>query len=226
MQTQPGDFCTSRHELTFAGGLVGRSTALKQVQAVLCDLALVVRERLLAPEAKAAARSEAGQRLRRLLMLPHCAGGSEVLRPDGIFLAVAVLLGINEPEQGSEKTTAEAKSTPAPAAVAGDGRWSPADFRRGIEAGPSVAGFARHCWDALEGAASGDCPFVGTREYAVLEAYDKCALALSELHAAYGELQAHFMPSAQLAAGRKKKAAAPKHTPFLETLPPGPPAKD
>ena len=61
----------------------------------------------------------------------------------------------------------------------------------------------------------------------MLEAYDKCALALSELHAAYGELQAHFMPSAQAAgAGRKKKAAAPKHTPFLETLPPGPPAKD
>ena len=225
MQTQVGDFCTSRHELTLlAGG--GRSTALKQVQAVLCDLALVVRERLLAPEAKAAARSEVGQRLRRLLMLPHCAGGSEVLRPDGIFLAIAVLLGINEPEQGSEMTAAEAKSTPAPAAVAGDGRWSPADFRRGIEAGPSVAGFARHCWDALEGAASGDCPFVGTREYAVLEAYDKCALALSELHAAYGELQAHFMPSAQAAVSGRRKKAAPKHTPFLETLPPGPPAKN
>jgi hypothetical protein len=84
----------------------------------------------------------AGAKVALHLVPPMTAVGTRVmLSGSGVAAAVAVLLGV---------TADEAKLS---------------GLCDALRRGPSIASFAKHCWEALEGYASGSCPFVGTDEY-------------------------------------------------------------
>ena len=51
-----------------------------------------------------------------------------------------------------------------------------------------MSGFVQHCWEALEGSAAGDCPFVGTAEYQVLTAFENATAAVSDLEMAVSDV--------------------------------------
>lgn len=151
------------------------------------------------------------------------------LEPSGVFAVVAALLGIQTQELCESSmvactragipddikllanlAAAEKKAAAAKALVKAFGGTNVPGCIAAIVAGPSLVGFARHCWEALEGASSGECPFVGAHEYAVLEAFDLCVLALTDLYDKFSQLHAIFVSP------HRKLPLMISHVPFLK----------
>jgi hypothetical protein len=167
----------------------GVAESLQAVRATLSELCLTISDHMKEAAATTPPNEHADsvRLLNEILRSPHgCCGA---LQPSGVFAAIGALLGIQASPQAPAAGSAAASAFPS-------GGTNVPGYIAAVAAGPSVAGFAQHCWDALEGASSGDCPFVGTREYAVLEAFDKCASSLHELYERLSELQARFLSRA------------------------------
>ncbi len=218
-------------------GVAESLQAVRESLSALCSIA----EDHLKKDAKRVASDSADSKrlLSAILQLPQEQGCCNALQPSGIFAAVGALLGIQAPLQGLAASTAptadlggnmkrpvsapSAQRKDAAAAKAPDQESGGTDvpgYIAAVVAGPSVAGFAQHCWDALEGASSGDCPFVGAREYAVLEAFDKCAFSLTELYERLAELHAHFLHADVGDANTTPSPTLfepPSHLPFLRS---------
>lgn len=191
----------------------GVAKGLQAVGQTLLDMCLTIKDHLKQADTKRIASDsvEHNRLLNVLLQLPQEDCSCSALQPSGVVAAVGALLGIQSPLQGFGASTASSvghgddmklssilhapqKDASAPNTPVQDFRGTNVPgYIAAVIAGPSVAGFAEHCWEALEGASSGDCPFVGAREYAVLEAFDKCALSLTELYESLSQLHAHFL---------------------------------
>jgi hypothetical protein len=217
----------------------GVAEGLQAIRKTLLDLCFTIKDHQKKADAKHIASDSVDSRrlLSAFLQLSQEEGCDSALQPSGVFAAVGALLGIQAPLQGRGATTVSS------AGPGGNTKFSSVLYRaqedaaasktpvqdyRGtnvpgyiaaVVAGPSVAGFAQHCWEALEGASSGDCPFVGAREYAVLEAFDKCALSLSELYERLSEMHAHFLCPVVVADEKAPPSSTllepPVHLPFL-----------
>ena len=203
----------------------GVAQNLKGIRATLCDQTVLIRQHLISHRGQ----QRPPELLRLMLQLP---GGGSLLLPSGACVVVAALLGVHVPEPGrtdlgdhtshTKELLAATKGVAAAAraiVAATGGAPHVSGYAAAIASGPSVPGFARHCWEALEGVASGDCPFVGTREYAVLDAFDKCAVSLSDMHAAYCDLQARYSCSAAEETPGVSSGVRRVHVPFLASLP-------
>lgn len=204
----------------------GVAESLQAVRATLSELCLTISVHM--EEAVATTPSnehaDSARLLSRILRSPQHQGCCSALQPSGIFAAVGALLGIDAPPQAPTAMSTTVSAIPGGTNVPG--------YIAAVAAGPSVAGFAQHCWDALEGASSGDCPFVGAREYAVLEAFDKCASSLHEFYERLLELHARCLSGfVDPDDGTRTKSpqtatsmplVPPLRTPFLRSVPSGP----